>query len=103
AGGSMLYQRSTSSTYHYNSILNSYNSGLISANSNAGGIVGYDNPSVYNGITNARTNLYYDTSILVTYDQPFSGKPAVINHTYGKTSDFLLYGDLTVELKFDPS
>src|SRR5690606_31463893 len=64
---------------------------------------GYDNPSVYNGGANARTNVYYDTSVLVAYDQPYTQKPAVIGHAYGKISDFLLYGDLITEIKYDGS
>src|SRR5690554_6678398 len=96
AGGSMLYTRSNSSPYptHNNNINNSYNSGLISANTNANGIVGYDNPSRYSTSyrANPRTNIFYDTSVISEYDQPYTTKPAVIGHAHGKTSDFMLYG-----------
>src|SRR5690554_4170045 len=92
----MLYTKSNSSPYptHNNNINNSYNSGLISANTNANGIVGYDNPSRYSTSygANSRTNVYYDTSVISEYDQPYTTKPAVIGHSQGKTSDFMLYG-----------
>ena len=98
----MLYYRSAYSTYQTNAILNSYNSGLVSANSNANGIVGYDNPAYYSGAANARTNVYYDTSVISEYDQPYTVKPPVINHSYGKTSDFMLHSDAAT-YKYDSS
>ncbi|NLB84782.1 MAG: hypothetical protein GX794_01525, partial [Acholeplasmataceae bacterium] len=83
-------QYSSYTTYR-NSITNSYSSGLVSSNSNVGGIIGYDYSANHSTSPNARTNLYYDVSVLSLYDQPKNQKPSVAVSTQGRKSDFLLY------------
>ncbi len=75
-----------------NRVENAYSSGLVSANTTAGGVIGNDDQTHYSGSVNARTRLYYDTSVLVTYDQPRTVKPPVTGHSYGRTTSDLVYG-----------
>ncbi|CCV64247.1 conserved hypothetical protein (predicted large exoproteins involved in heme utilization or adhesion) [Alteracholeplasma palmae J233] len=70
---------------HTNQIVNAYNAGLVSANSGANGIT-YES----NTLRTIRSNVYYDISILVSYDQKRAVKPQILGNDYGKTSDFLL-------------
>ncbi|MDY3195478.1 MAG: hypothetical protein RBQ95_01350, partial [Paracholeplasma sp.] len=91
-GFTYRYIRIAYSTYVYNNISNLYNAGLVSSNTNVGGVIGQDSLQNYTASGNVRSNLYYDTSVLVTYDQPKNLKPEVTGHAYGKTSSELLYG-----------
>ncbi|HHY96636.1 MAG TPA: hypothetical protein GYA04_01245, partial [Acholeplasma sp.] len=70
---------STSVTY-------SYSAGLVSSNSYVDGVV--NNLDTY-GIT--RSRIYYDTSLLVNYDQPKASKPPTTGNANGRTSNQLLY------------
>ncbi|MDY0210987.1 MAG: hypothetical protein RBQ91_06260, partial [Acholeplasma sp.] len=94
-GYSYRYSRIGSSSYTPNSITNIYSSGLVSANVTVGGVIGIDNTSSYSGaVANARSRIYYDTSVLVTYDQPRALKPEVTGNAYGKTTSDLVYGSV---------
>jgi hypothetical protein len=77
AGGLVGYVYNYSS-YKYNTISYSYSAGLVSANSNAGGVIGS-----YAANANTRTHIYYDVSVLVTYEQPLSLKPSTSIGGYG--------------------
>ena len=50
---------------------------LFQANTYAGGVIGYDNPTVYSGGGyNPRSNMYYDITVTANYDQPKTLKPS---------------------------
>ncbi|QWB99410.1 InlB B-repeat-containing protein [Mycoplasmatota bacterium] len=72
-GGLVGYER-----YSYRDYLSiisySYSAGLVSGNSNVGGVIGYYNTSGYN--YNRQTHIYYDASVLVSYDEPLKLKPS---------------------------
>src|SRR5690554_4073983 len=83
-------------TYVY--VRNNYSSGLVSADSNVGGVIGYLNPartsSNASGMSTqtTRTNLHYDVSVLVNYDQPKKEKPSTVVTGSQMTTDKLVYG-----------
>ncbi|MDY0276569.1 MAG: InlB B-repeat-containing protein [Acholeplasma sp.] len=88
AGGIVGHAYAARDSYQ-NTIQYSYSSGLISANTTeVNGIIGVDQRVDYN--RNSRTALYYDTSVLSVYDQPYKYKPEVVGHGYGKTSEWML-------------
>ncbi len=86
---------STTATYIY--VRNNYSAGLVSGTKDVGGVIGGYNKSrtSYSGspYTNqtTRTNLYYDVSVIVNYDQPRAIKPdtRVTGNQY--TTDKLVY------------
>src|SRR5690554_4003895 len=79
-------------------ITNSYSSGLVSADLNVGGTIGFNDTTRYSssstyGAQTIQNNLYYDVSVLSTYDQPKNLKPSTVVTGNQYTTDKLLYAN----------
>src|SRR5690554_3079826 len=105
-GYTYRYRYVSSTTPLTISITNSYSAGLVSANLNVGGTIGYNDPARYSssstyGAMTTQNNLYYDVSILSTYDQPKALKPSTIVTGNQLTTDKLIYANDS-QLGFSP-
>ncbi|MFA7019787.1 MAG: GLUG motif-containing protein, partial [Sphaerochaetaceae bacterium] len=86
----------TSNTPITINITNSYSAGLVSANQNVGGTIGFNDTTRYSSSSTyaaqtVQSNLYYDVSILSTYDQPKDLKPSTVVTGSQFTTDKLIY------------